>query len=88
MNNQRRKAIAAIESEIASLSETLDNLRERIESIRAEEQEAYDNLPESLQCAEKGERMQSAIDALDNAASELEGLDLDAIACYLSEATE
>jgi hypothetical protein len=76
MNNERRKAIAAI-------AEQLTELREAIELIRDDEQEAYDNLPESLQYSERGERMQTAIDALINAASELEN-----VTAYLSEATE
>jgi hypothetical protein len=76
MNNERRKAIAAI-------ADQLSELRETIELIRDDEQEAYDNLPESLQYSERGERMQTAIDALTNAASELEY-----VTSYLSEATE
>ena len=33
---------------------------------------AYDNLPESLQESERGERMQAAMDAMDNAGSDLD----------------
>lgn len=60
MNNPRRKKI----------EETLENLailREMIETIMEEEQEAYDNLPESLQEGTRGCAMQDAIDALDGA---------------------
>ena len=34
----------------------LEEMREEIEAIRDEEQEAYDNLPEPLQDSERGER--------------------------------
>lgn len=76
MNNDRRKRIEAI-------SANLSELRDAIETIRDEEQEAFDNMPESLQCSERGELSESAISALDNAASEIENIE-----SYLSEATE
>ena len=55
MNKDRRKRIQNIIDQLTDL-ETED-----------EEQEAYDNLPESLQECEKGERMSDAIDSLDHA---------------------
>lgn len=73
MNNYRRKQIEKLTAQIEEI----------IESLRDEEQEAFDNLPESLQSGERGEKMESAIDALDYAADDLqECLD------HLSEATE
>ncbi len=62
MNKARRKSITAI----------LDAIQQHIidlEAIRDEEQEAFDNLPENLQEAERGQSMQEAIDALDEAIS-------------------
>lgn len=61
MNNDRRKRI---QDAIAILQYVLD-----------EEQEAYDNMPESLQSSERGDNSQSAIDALDTAIGELEGIE-------------
>ena len=40
-----------------------------LEMVKDEEEYAYDNLPESLQCGEKGDIMQEAIDDLDNVLS-------------------
>ena len=60
MNKDRRKRIQNIIDQLTAL-ET------EIEKIQDEEQEAYDNLPESLQECEKGERMSDAIDILDHA---------------------
>lgn len=75
MNKSRRKKIQDIKDKL------LDLLTE-IEEIRDEEQEAYDNLPESLQEGEKGTMMSDAIDNLDSAYSSLEE-----VAEYLEEST-
>lgn len=60
MNKQRRKAIEKLISQA-------EELKDSILTLKAEEETAYENLPESLQESEKGEQMQEAIDALDNA---------------------
>lgn len=46
---------------------SLQILKSDIENIQSEEQDAYDNLPESFQDSERGDRMQEAIDNLDDA---------------------
>lgn len=50
----------------------LEELKEEIDYIRDEEQEAFDSFPESLQCSERGEKMESAIDALDYASNNIQ----------------
>lgn len=65
MNKQRRKAIEKI-------SDKLEELQAELQMLKDEEEEAYDNLPESLQDGEKGEAMQEAIEYLDNADSYIE----------------
>ena len=67
MNNARRKAIEAV-------IDILTEQKEALEGIRDEEQECYDNLPESLQYAEKGEQMSENCDSLDTASSDLEDI--------------
>lgn len=47
-------------------------LMELVTEIRDEEQDRYDNLPESVQDGERGERMYEIIDALDNVTTALE----------------
>lgn len=74
MNKQRRGAIQ-------SILDDLQVLRERIESARDEEQEAYDNLPDGWQQGDKGQKMDDAVSALESA---LDGVD--EIAGYLNEA--
>lgn len=60
MNNDRRKRILEV---IDKLEQEL----EKLEFVREEEIEAHDNLPESLQESDRGEAMQEAIDAMEEA---------------------
>ena len=48
MNNTRRKEIQEVLNELA-------DLRSRVDTLHGEEQEAYDNMPESLQQSERGQ---------------------------------
>lgn len=45
----------------------LQKIVEQIEELRDEEQEAFDNTPESLQFSERGEKMEEAIQCLETA---------------------
>jgi methyl-accepting chemotaxis protein len=49
MNKQRRRAIL-------SVIDQLGNISQEVNDIQCEEQEYYDNMPESLQSSEAGER--------------------------------
>lgn len=60
MNNTRRKQIAAIQDKLSQLAEDL-------QLIFDAEQEAFQNLPESIQYGERGERMEEVIDSLEQA---------------------
>ncbi|WP_282347967.1 hypothetical protein [Pseudomonas sp. PS01301] len=64
MNNERRKQIAA-------LLDRIESVCSEVEDLQSEEQDYYDNMPESFQGGEKGENAQAAIDALDSAAQSL-----------------
>ena len=52
---------------ITIIADSLQALKSDVESIQSVEQDAYDNLPESIQDGERGDRMQEAIDNLDDA---------------------
>lgn len=65
MNKQRRK-------EIEEALTKIQDGRDAIESLKDEEQDYFDNMPESLQGGEKGDAAQSAIDALESALSSLD----------------
>ncbi len=66
MNKARRK-------ELASIVELIEEARERLKAVRDEEQEAFDNMPESLQESERGETMQEYIDTMEQALGDLDG---------------
>lgn len=59
MNKQRRKRLGEAESLIA-------DAKEIVEEVAAEEREYFDNMPESLQSGEKGQRAEEVADALDD----------------------
>lgn len=61
MNKQRRK-------EIAEVVQELETLKERIEVLRDEEQEYFDNMPEGIQMSERGDLAQEAASNLEYAA--------------------
>ena len=65
MNLARKKQIAALTLE-------LDALRTKFETLRDEEQEAYDNMPESLQSSDRGTQSETWCDALDTVVINLE----------------
>lgn len=76
MNKERRSWINQIISE-------LESLKDDIENVGVEEQEAYDNLPESIQNSERGESMSDNVSDLEDAAS-----NLDDIICTLQNIIE
>lgn len=76
MNKQRRK-------DIEVLSSKLEDLKSEIENLQEEETGYLDNMPESFQGGEKGDKAQEAIDNLENAASSLQD-----VIDYLTSAVE
>ena len=65
MNSKQRKQI---EKWIDSINE----IKEGVESMQEDETEKLDNMPENLQESERGEQMQNGIENLEAAASSLE----------------
>lgn len=65
MNKARRK-------KLGEAFNLLDSAKEILEAVREEEQEAYENLPESLQNSGKGEDMQNYMDMLEEAENYLD----------------
>lgn len=74
MNKDRRRRIARA---IA----LMDQAREILEDVSREELEAFDNMPENLQCSERGEQMEEYIDTIDEAIDNLDTM-------YLQEIVE
>jgi prefoldin subunit 5 len=65
MNAKRRK-------ELEKVIALIEEARNQLETLKDEEQEAFDNMPEGLQYSEKGERMETAISFMDDSFNELE----------------
>ncbi|MBQ7349231.1 MAG: hypothetical protein IJW47_04480, partial [Clostridia bacterium] len=64
MNKQRRKRID-------ELIEQLESVKSEIETVLEEEQEYFDNMPESFQYGEKGEKAEEAIRSIEDAVESL-----------------
>ena len=65
MNKERRK-------KIEKAADTILDLKEVLEEVRDEEEDAHLNLPESLQNSERGEQMQEYVDILYDAITSLD----------------
>ena len=65
MNKSRRKALAQIIEQIEALETAL-------EELTAEEQDALDNIPDSLAQSDRANSLQEAVDAMESAAVSLE----------------
>ncbi len=64
MNKERRKALEAVQEKIT-------NAQGELESLRDEEQDYADNMPESLQSSEKHDTAEEAIASMDSALDSL-----------------
>lgn len=74
MNKERRTKITKIIKEI-------EQVKNKLQDVLSEEENVFDNMPENLQCSMRGEEseesidyMNEAVDALDNAIEQLEGI--------------
>lgn len=65
MNKQKRKRIG----EAVTL---IEQAKDIIEEVSGDEEETFENLPESLQYGERGEAMQTAVDNMQTAVGSLE----------------
>lgn len=67
MNKQRRQ-------QLYDATAALDDAIAVIQDVQAEEDDAFNNLSEGLQCSRTGEAMQDAIDVLDGFVDEIEAV--------------
>lgn len=88
MNNARRKEIQKLSTDLADLQGKIQDIANQLESIKDEEQEYYENMPESLQGGDKGDRAQEAVSSMEDALAMLEDFDIDEITNLLDTASE
>lgn len=67
MNKQRRQ-------ELNNVIDGLDTAMNELAEIQDDEQQHYDNLPESFQYTDRGQAMLDAIDWMDGVANEIDNL--------------
>ena len=63
---------AKVRKEIAKHIASLNDIKDKLESIRDDEEEKYDNMPEGLQDSERADEMLEAIENLDSAVCSIE----------------
>ena len=88
MNRVRRKSLKDVLGKMDELSAVLENVKDAIQAVLDEEQEAYDNLPEGLQEAERGQQMQEYIEALEGVVDSLGDLDVKDLYSTIEEIAE
>ena len=81
MNKARRKELTAIQRDfgevadaIADLESKISDLADRIESVKDEENDAYESMPENLQDSDKGSVMMEAVSQMEEAVDRLREL--------------
>ena len=74
MNNDRRLRIKKNNERIKLVCELLEIYKKEMELIQEDEEEAYDNLPDSFQNGIKGEIIQEAIDELEDNISQIDDI--------------
>lgn len=72
MNKQRRKELAEAIEKLEKAIAMLEEAKETVECVTEEEQEAFDNMPESLQCSERGEMTLDNVGTLEEITSNIE----------------
>jgi len=89
MNNTRRKAISEVSQKDGNIKGEVESLMQDIESIKGEEEDYKDNIPENLQGGEKYEVAENAIENLNAAYYSLDDIlgSLEEVESYLDEAT-
>ena len=77
MNRERRKSLKVILGQMEELTSYIEEVKEALQEVIDEEEEALGNLPENIQESERGEQMQGYIDAMEEVVEALDELDMD-----------
>lgn len=72
MNRTRRNELAKLKERIDNVQTEIYEIMEALESLKDEEQEYLDNIPENLQGSERYDRAEQAVDSLEQAHDTLE----------------
>lgn len=68
MNNDRRKALTALRGKLEELKSVLEDKHSGdADTLHDEEQDYFDNMPESFQQGDRGQAAEAAADAIESA---------------------
>jgi hypothetical protein len=88
VNKDRRKALSDLVDRIGLMSGMRDDIVSELEALKDEEQEYFDNMPESLQGGDKGQLAEQSISSMDDAINELDGMQFDDAISNIESACE
>lgn len=72
MNKDRRKALQEAIAQLETAKSCLEEATSLIETAKDEEQEYFDNMPESFQQGDKGQAAEAAVSELEEAIQNIE----------------
>lgn len=72
MNKAQRKKIGKMTARLQEIQASILEIMEEFETINNDEQEKFDNMPESLQESEKAQAMEEAISQLEEVTASLQ----------------
>lgn len=67
MNKQRRTQIMSVADEANKIKDSMELLQARLELIEADEEYAYDSMPDNLKYSFRGEEAEEAVNEMQNA---------------------
>lgn len=85
MNAKRRKNLEAIVGHLRAFQAVKEKIENALNMVMEDEQEAFGNMPESLQEAERGQAMYENIEDMQFVIDELEAIDIEDLASRLED---
>lgn len=88
MNKDQRKRLDEALKLLDEANELIGQAQGIVEEVAGDERDKFDNMPEGLQASERGQAIEAAADALDEAVSGFDDLGLDDIIANINTAME
>lgn len=85
MNKKDKKEVEALLNELQNMKTRMEEIGATLGEMGEAEREKFDNMPESLQTGERGERMDAQATALDDASTACENGDIDSAISSLED---
>lgn len=72
MNKQRREKLFILQNKISVVKKDISELIDELKNILVEEENAFDSMPEGLQCSERGMNSEESIELMYDIKTKLE----------------